>query len=208
MAAVKKTAKKPLPITSPKVKGWDRAQDVKSREPKPPIFQVMGPKELRYFMHDNASTLALVWEERELRKEGEGKDAKFHIVGKCWHVLYTGDMGQPNHQVVSKADAHHPNTFKPCTSKNTPEEALEYWRERARRFGAPSAVWRIMGLEAPAHDPKSAPESQAAHDEMYRRAAEKLGIPEAELRKKYGHLNPGLQQMNLRNRLRAKGVTV
>lgn len=43
-------------------------------------------------------------------------------------------------------------------------------------------------------------------DSMYQQAAKALGEKEADLRKKYAHLNPGLQGMNLRNRMRAKGV--
>lgn len=43
-------------------------------------------------------------------------------------------------------------------------------------------------------------------DEMYKQAAKVLGEKEPDLRKKYAHLNPGLQGMNLRNRMRAKGV--
>lgn len=41
-------------------------------------------------------------------------------------------------------------------------------------------------------------------DEMYAAAAKFLGVPAAELRAKYGHLNPGQQRMNCGNRMRAK----
>lgn len=42
-------------------------------------------------------------------------------------------------------------------------------------------------------------------DALYKRAAKLLDLNETDLRNKYRHLNPGLQAMNLRNRLRAKG---
>lgn len=45
-------------------------------------------------------------------------------------------------------------------------------------------------------------------DELYKRAAKLLDLNETDLRNKYRHLNPGLQAMNLRNRLRAKGHNV
>jgi aryl carrier-like protein len=44
--------------------------------------------------------------------------------------------------------------------------------------------------------------------EAYERAARLLGTSVEDLEKKYGHLNNGLQMMNLRNRLRAKGHNV
>ncbi len=40
-------------------------------------------------------------------------------------------------------------------------------------------------------------------DETYALAAELLETPEAELRARYKHLNPGMQRMNLGNRMRA-----
>lgn len=43
-------------------------------------------------------------------------------------------------------------------------------------------------------------------DEVYAIAAPALGSSEEELRTKYGHLNPGMQRMNLGNRMRSKGV--
>lgn len=41
-------------------------------------------------------------------------------------------------------------------------------------------------------------------DEMYEMASTVLECPRFQLEAKYGHLNPGLQRMNLGNRLRAK----
>lgn len=39
-------------------------------------------------------------------------------------------------------------------------------------------------------------------EELYKVAAEALGTTQKELREKYEHLNPGMQRMNLGNRLR------
>lgn len=40
-------------------------------------------------------------------------------------------------------------------------------------------------------------------DDVYKRAAKALGEPEKNLRSRYRHLNPGMQRMNLGNRMRA-----
>lgn len=40
-------------------------------------------------------------------------------------------------------------------------------------------------------------------DDVYDYAAEILGVPAAELQQKYGHLNKGMQRMNLGNRIRS-----
>lgn len=40
-------------------------------------------------------------------------------------------------------------------------------------------------------------------DAIYAAAAEALNVPVEELRQRYGHLNPGMQKMNLNNRMRS-----
>ena len=40
-------------------------------------------------------------------------------------------------------------------------------------------------------------------DEVYSKAAKALDIPVKDLKKRYGHLNVGMQRMNLGNRMRA-----
>lgn len=40
--------------------------------------------------------------------------------------------------------------------------------------------------------------------DIYRTGSEYLGVPEAELKRKYGHLNAGQQRMNIGNRMRSK----
>lgn len=66
--------------------------------------------------------------------------------------------------------------------------------------------------KAPKEPRKAGPRDEVAMslmgltlDEVYAAASPVLGVPEPDLRAKYGHLNPGLQVMNLRNRMRAKG---
>ena len=40
-------------------------------------------------------------------------------------------------------------------------------------------------------------------EQVYAHAAQQLNVSEDELRQKYGHLNPGMQRMNLGNRIRS-----
>jgi len=171
-----------------------------------PIFSKFGPKYMTYYRHEDHSTHALCWEERELQKDEETK--KFQVVVKAYHVLYTGDNGGPVYEIIPRAQAQHRAVFSPTAVTTAPEAFEDYLRRRLVQYGGPAEMWRRFGLEPPAHSVQSLPGSQAAHDEMYERAARLLGVPEPDLRKKYGHLNPGLQQMNLRNRLRGKGHNV
>jgi hypothetical protein len=66
--------------------------------------------------------------------------------------------------------------------------------------------------ESPKEPRKAGPKDEVAMslmgltlDEVYAAASPVLGVPEPDLRAKYGHLNPGMQRMNLGNRMRAKG---
>jgi len=57
---------------------------------------------------------------------------------------------------------------------------------------------------AGAHDEVADALSGLTLDEMYEHAARGLGSTVEELRSRYGHLNKGMQRMNLGNRLRSK----
>ena len=63
-----------------------------------------------------------------------------------------------------------------------------------------------IGSDKNAHKHTKGPEmtndNTETLDETYRRGAAAVGVPEKELREKYGHLNLGMQKMNLNNRLR------
>lgn len=52
-------------------------------------------------------------------------------------------------------------------------------------------------------DPLAAALRGKSLDDVYKAAAKELREPEADLRKRYAHLNPGMQRMNLGNRMRA-----
>lgn len=211
MVQVTKTVRRPgakgnLPIKLPPRPEQLGMGSVSGVRVKPLVFQQFGPKSLQHFRDSDSVRTAVVWEERENHK---GEDGKFSVRVKCWHLLYTGDQGQVVHGTLTRDQAHHPAVLVPMTAnRTTPEEFEEYLRGRLRRFGGRAEVWGILGLERPPQESASLPASRGAHDAMYQRAAELLKVPEADLRKRYGHLNPGLQQMNLRNRLRGKGFNV
>lgn len=92
--------------------------------------------------------------------------------------------------------------------KTTAAEFERYLREKLVANGGNLGAYEHLGIERPVVEAVVSDEKKADHDELYARAARVLNVPEADLRAKYGHLNPGLQAMNLRNRLRAKGKTV
>jgi hypothetical protein len=97
----------------------------------------------------------------------------------------------------------------PTSVKTPPARFMAYLRERLRQFGGSSELYDMLQVERPAIAPAEvSPDKLAAHIELYERAATLLGTTVEELRKKYGHLNPGLQAMNLRNRLRGAGHNV
>lgn len=99
----------------------------------------------------------------------------------------------------------------PTSVKTTVTEFQEYLKRRLLLVGGHTKAYESLGLPKPIltqvegdGDPKKA----ADLNELYTRAAKLLATPAADLRKKYEHLNRGLQAMNLRNRLRAKGHNV
>lgn len=99
----------------------------------------------------------------------------------------------------------------PTSVKTTVAQFQDYLRRRLLLVGGSPQAYEVMGLQKPVMqqvegdgDPKKA----ADLNELYGRAAKLLGADVEELRKKYEHLNRGLQAMNLRNRLRAKGHNV
>lgn len=92
--------------------------------------------------------------------------------------------------------------------------AIEKFREIAKRRGYNKLVAKELKLPPP---PEPEPEIDPLTDkpkvnegliELYARAAKLLKVPQDELKKKYAHLNNGLQAMSLRNRLRGAGFQV
>lgn len=96
------------------------------------------------------------------------------------------------------------------TVSTTTEQFEDYLRGKVWRAKAATAeVFKIFGLKKPAQAATAATAEVNEHlNELYARVAEVMELPEEEVRKKYSHLNPGLQAMNLRNRLRARGKNV
>lgn len=99
----------------------------------------------------------------------------------------------------------------PTSVKTTVAEFEGYLKRRLLLVGGNGPAFEAMGLQKPVMtqvEGEGDPKKEADLNELYVRASKLLGTPTAELRKKYEHLNRGLQAMNLRNRLRAKGHNV
>lgn len=108
------------------------------------------------------------------------------------------------HRLGPEAAYLHPTTVRTPVPR-----FMGYLRQRLREFGGSSEAYDILQVERPAIAPAEvAPDKLAAHEDLYKRAAELLKTSVPELKVKYGHLNPGLQAMNLRNRLRGAGHNV
>lgn len=73
-----------------------------------------------------------------------------------------------------------------------------------RRMPTPASVERAASGRSDAGDRAADLLRGKTQDEVYKVTAAELGVPEADLRARYGHLNPGQQRMNCGNRLRAK----
>lgn len=98
--------------------------------------------------------------------------------------------------------------LEPTKTSTTTAAFTAYLARKLLENGGNPGAYGALGLERPTLPSVAAQETVVAHNELYARAARLLKIPEAELRAKYGHLNPGLQAMNLRNRLRKAGHNV
>lgn len=92
--------------------------------------------------------------------------------------------------------------------RSTAAEFERHLRKKLMENGGNAGAYEHLGVERPSVAPVVSADKKEDHDELYARAARVLKVPEAELRVKYGKLNPGLQAMNLRNRLRKAGKAV
>lgn len=119
--------------------------------------------------------------------------------------------------ILSGAEYHrYPGTEKrfvmgmPSTVRTTTGEYENYLRRKVWTAKTATAqVFLLLGLKKPAQAPTAATAEVNEHlNELYSRVAKIMELTEEEVRKKYCHLNPGLQAMNLRNRLRARGAAV
>lgn len=124
----------------------------------------------------------------------------------CIHFLFVDSNGRVKYGISTMDEYRH--ILEPKCCHTTAQEYEKYLRDRLSQYGGDSGSYEILGVDRPAQPVEVAPERAEAHGDMYARAARALGVPEKELRDKYKHLNPGLQMMNLRNRMRAKGMTL
>jgi hypothetical protein len=146
----------------------------------------------------------------EFQREQRGRAGEATIPGRVvgTHLLYTEGSGAVRYEERPGADAGWARPVG-ATTRTTSDDFLTYLRGRLLDRGGSTDAYRTLGVDRPAPVVREAPpEVQAGHDELYDRAARLLEIPEEELRKRYAHLNTGLQMMNLRNRLRGAGHAV
>lgn len=128
------------------------------------------------------------------------------VHGRCTHVLHT-EGGRVRHE-TGGPEAIFRYTA-PTSVRTTVGEMVAYFQKRLLEFGGDAEAFQYLGVEKPKAevDEEVKPESEELAD-LYERAARLMKVDEQELRKKYAHLNRGLQAMNLRNRLRGRGFTV
>lgn len=134
-------------------------------------------------------------------------------------AMFVGSTGCVHHR-------HYPPTIRsqkgdkvvdtvsfavPTLVKTTVGQMLDYFTRRLMLVGGDAAAYEALGVDKPLVEvvvTAVSPAKARELDDLYARAAKLLGVPDDELRERYSHLNRGLQAMNLRNRLRAKGHNV
>jgi hypothetical protein len=152
---------------------------------------------LLVMFHDGSADVnrhyhALAWMER----------VKGEVV--ALHLLYNDD-GKVTHERRKPDEVQY---LEAGMGKTTALQFEEYLRNKLVAHGGNAGAYEHLRVPKPVVEAVVSPEKKADLDELYTRAAGVLGVSEADLRKKYGPLNPGLQAMNLRNRLRHKGKAV
>jgi hypothetical protein len=118
------------------------------------------------------------------------------------HVVQTNDSGRVVHLRLPPSQLRY---VYPTNVKTTVGQFVAYLCRRLMAHGGDA--WEVLGLERPPVEPSAGGPSEELV-ELYTRAARLLQEDREALVARYGHLNPGLQAMNLRNRLRAKGHNV
>ncbi len=128
---------------------------------------------------------------------------------KYFHFMHSDILvGAVYHRFPGSEKKHVTNM--PNTVVTTVEDFEGYLRRKVwMQKSATQEVFRLLGLKKPAQSAAVvSAEVNESLNELYARTATIMELPEEEVRKKYAHLNPGLQAMNLRNRLRARGQVV
>jgi hypothetical protein len=158
------------------------------------------------------------------------KDHEDEVV--ALHMILTDDSGG---LVREKLRPSEINYFAPILGGYPLAAAITAFRVHADTNGSTREVRELLGLpgdspvkmetvivrdesgvrlgekqvpKPPKGGNSNKPSPNADLDTLYKRAAKLLDTVEKDLRQKYGHLNNGLQAMNLRNRLKAKGHNV
>lgn len=156
----------------------------------------MTPRLLAYYRGVDRFCHALVW----IEKTKATPDNPARQV--AMHVLMTDEVQGVVHDRRPPSELAY---VEPTEVITTVKEFEDYLRRRLVERGGSKDAYHFLGVERPVVEVEVKTERTEDHEAMYKRASQLLGTPVDELKAKYGHLNPGLQMMNLRNRLRAKG---
>lgn len=116
-----------------------------------------------------------------------------------------------DHKVPPREDLSRPlpqQRLSFCVPADAIDLIPEDYITKAKRLPTVASVERTKRLRAGARDVGDEVATLlrkcSSLEETYKTASEYLGVPEAELLAKYGHLNPGQQRMNLGNKMRFK----
>lgn len=151
----------------------------------------------------------LAWTELHRHPPDKGQKNPSPPQAKYFHFMRSDILEGAVHKRFPSIERHHCRPMG-ATVRTSAKDFENYLRRKVwTQKAATGEVFSLLGLKKP---PQSAVASSAAvseHlNELYARAAKLMSLSEQEVRKKYEHLNPGLQAMNLRNRLRARGQAV
>lgn len=165
---------------------------------------MMLPRMLVMFRNQDRFFHAVLWLERHQPVKGQALDDAplFRI-----HYLYSSTDGKVSYATAPPEDVRCISRVK--HSRTTVEQFEEYLRARLTKWGGtPAQVYDLLDVPKPEVVVEVSDEKRADLEELYRRAAKAMELTVTELHTRYGHLNPGLQAMNLRNRLRSLGQAV
>lgn len=128
---------------------------------------------------------------------------------KYFHFLHSDVMCGAVYKRLPGREQGHTRGM-PKTITTTAAQFENYLRRKVwATKAAPAEVFALLGLKKPAQAPAAAStEVNESLNELYARVAKLMELDEQAVRQRYAHLNPGLQAMNLRNRLRARGAAV
>lgn len=169
----------------------------KKKNQKAEAVTVHGPRMLCWWHGEDQVSHAIVWIEHV--------KLDLAMKPKAVHVLLTDGLLRVVHE------SHPAESIKyaqPTTANSTVHEWEANLRHKLMTNGGDNESFTYLGLERPKLDPGPPTAANADLTALYDRAARLLKVPVDELEERYKHLNNGLQAMNLRNRLRAKGHNV